>query len=132
MFQLYILILNIKCRVREALSIPSDLVNRYPWLPSLKLFYPGLGDKSHSEFMSDIFSKSESKKISDRVLLIFESAFNNLEDIPDIKDEKLSIDVYFLLNILIYALNNKLITNRIANLYSKNAYSKMERDNSES
>jgi DNA primase large subunit len=114
------------------LSIPIDLVNRYPWLPSLKLFYPGLVDKLHSEFISDIFSKSESKQISDRVLLIFESAFNNLESIPDTKDEKLSIDVYFLLNILIYALNNKLITNRIANLYSKNAYSKMERDNSES
>ena len=82
------------------MSIPIDLVNRYPWLPSLKLFYPGLADKLHSEFMSDIFSKSNSKKISDRVLLIFESAFNNLEDIPDTKDEKLSIDVYFLLNIL--------------------------------
>jgi len=114
------------------LSIPIDLVNRYPWLPSLKLFYPDLGDKTPSEFISDIFSKSDSKQISDRVLLIFESAFNNLEGIPDSKNENLSIDVYLLLNILIYALNNKLITNRIANLYSKNAYSKMERDNSES
>ena len=114
------------------MSIPIDLVNRYPWLPSLKLFYPGLGDKSPTEFISDIFSKSDSKQISDRVLLIFESAFNNLEGIPDSKNENLSIDVYLLLNILIYALNNKLITNRIANLYSKNAYSKMERDNSES
>ena len=122
MFQLYVLILNLKCRVREALSIPTDLVHRYPWLPSLKLYYSDIADKLPSEFISDIFSKADSKQISERVLLIFESAFNNLEYIPNPKDENLSIPVYILLNILVYALNNKLITNRIANLYSKNAY----------
>ena len=132
MFQLYVLILNLKCRVGEALSIPTDLVNRYPWLPSLKLQYSDIADKEPSEFISDLFSKGDSKQISERVLLIFEFAFNNLEDIPNPKDENLSIQVYILLKILIYALNNKLITNRIANLYSKNAYNKMERDNSES
>ena len=132
MFQLYELILNLKCRVREALSIPSDLVNRYPWLPSLKLQYSDIADKLPSEFISDIFSKSDSEQISERVLLIFESAFNNLEDIPNPKDENLSIQVYILLKILVYALNNKIITNRIANIYSKDAYRKMERDNSES
>jgi len=132
LFQLFVLILNSKCRVREALSIRTDLVNRYPWLPSLKLQYSDLADILPTEFISDVFSKSDSKQISERVLIIFESAFNNLEDIPNLKDENLSIPVYILLNILVYALNNKLITNRIANLYSKNAYSKMESDNSES
>ena len=112
------------------MSIPTDLVNRYPWLPSLKLQYSDIADKLPSEFISDIFSKSDSKQISERVLIIFESAFNNLEDIPNPKDENLSIQVYILLKILVYALNNKIITNRIANLYSKDAYSKMERDNS--
>jgi DNA primase large subunit len=114
------------------LSIPTDLVNRYPWLPSLKLQYSDIADKVPSEFISDLFSKNDSKQTSERVLLIFETAFNNLEDIPNPKDENLSIQVYILLKILVYALNNKLITNRIANLYSKNAYRKMERDNSES
>ena len=114
------------------MSIPHDLVHRYPWLPSLKIQYSDIADKLPSEFISDIFSKSDSRQISERVLLIFESAFNNLEYIPNLKDENLSIQVYILLNILVYALNNKLITNRIANLYSKNAYRKMERDNSES
>jgi len=114
------------------LSIPTDLVNRYPWLPSLKLQYSDLAEKLPSEFITDIFSKSNSKQISERVLLIFESAFNNLEGIPDTKEENLSIQVYILLKILVYALNNKMITNRIANIYSKNAYGKMERDNSES
>ena len=132
MFQLDNLILKLKCRGREALSIPPDLVDRYPWLPSLKFYDSDFADKLHTEFISDIFSKSNSRLISDRVLKIFESAFNNMEDIPNLKDESLSIHVYLLLNILVYALNNKLITNRIANLYSKNAYNKMERDNSES
>ena len=112
------------------MSIPTDLVNRYPWLPSLKVYYSDIADKQPSEFISDIFSKSDSKQISERVLLIFESAFNNLEEIPNLKNEGLSIQVYILLNILVYALDNKLITNRIANLYSKDAYSKMEIDNS--
>jgi len=114
------------------LSIPNDLINRYPWLPSLKLHYSDIADKLPSEFITDIFSKSDSKQISERVFTIFESAFNNLEDIPKMKEDNLTVYVYILLNILVYALNNKLITNRIANLYSKNAYSKMEKDNSES
>jgi DNA primase large subunit len=132
LYQLYVLILYLKSKVREALSIPTDLVNRYPWLPSLKRLYSDIADKPPSEFISDIFSKSNSKQISERILIIFESAFNNLEAIPNLKDEKLSIQVYVLLKILVYTLDNKLITNRIANLYSKDAYSKMERDNSES
>jgi len=114
------------------LSIPNDLINRYPWLPSLKLYYSDIADKLPSEFITDIFSKSDSKQISERVFTIFKSAFNNLEDIPKMKEDNLTVYVYILLNILVYALNNKLITNRIANLYSKNAYSKMEKDNSES
>ena len=114
------------------MSIPNDLINRYPWLPSLKLYYSDIDDIQPSEFISDIFSKSNSKQISERVLIIFESAFNNLEDIPINKDETLSIQVYILIKILVYALNNKSITNRIANLYSKNAYSRMAIANSES
>ena len=112
------------------MSIPIELLNRYPWLPSLKIFYSNIADKTPSEFIIDIFSKSNSKQISDRVFEIFDSAFNNLEDIPNLKDESVSVQVYILLNILVYTLNNKIITNRIANLYSKNAYNKMEKDNS--
>ncbi|MBY9019789.1 MAG: hypothetical protein KGD67_01945 [Candidatus Lokiarchaeota archaeon] len=114
------------------MSIPIELLNRYPWLPSLKIIYSNIDDKSPSEFITDIFSKSNSKQISDRVFTIFESAFNNKEEIPKVKEDNSTVYVYVLLNILVYALNNKIITNRIANLYSKNAYKKLERDNSES
>jgi len=114
------------------MSISNELINRYPWLPSLKTFYSDIGDKPPAEFIAEIFSKDLSNEIAERVLIVFETAFNNLEDIQNKKFDKLNIYVYLLLKILLYALNNKIITNRIANLYSKNAYNDMERENSQS
>ena len=112
-----------------ALSISNELVNRYPWLPSLKKYYAELGEKPPSEFISDIFANPESVQITKRVFKIFEAAFNNLEEIPDYSVDRLNVYVYLLLKIILYALNNKLITNRAANLYSKNAYSDIEKEN---
>ena len=114
------------------MSIPNELINRYPWLPSLKTFYSDIREKSYEEFIAEIFSKDISNEIAERVLIVFESAFNNLEEIPNEKFDNLNIYVYLLLKILLYALNNKIIRNRIANLYSKNAYNDLERENSES
>ena len=112
------------------MSMSNELINRYPWLPSLKIFYSDIGDKPPAEFIAEIFSKELSNEIAERVLIVFESAFNNLEDIPNNKFDKMNIYVYILLKILLYTLNNKMITNRTANLYSKNAYNDMERENS--
>ncbi|MBY9013832.1 MAG: hypothetical protein KGD70_15775, partial [Candidatus Lokiarchaeota archaeon] len=114
------------------MSISNELVNHYPWLPSLRKFYKDTRELSYSEFVSEIFSNSDSVQISERVLNIFDAAFNNLEEIPDYKKDNLNIYVYILLQILIYALNNKIIRNRTANLYSKNAYIDMERDDNNS
>ncbi|MFX1446609.1 MAG: hypothetical protein ACFFCG_00570 [Promethearchaeota archaeon] len=115
-----------------ALSISDELINRYPWLPSLKNFYADIGEKLPSEFISEIFTNTNSIEIAERVLNIFEAAFNNLEEIPGYKIDNLNVYVYILLKILLYALNNKMITNRTANLYSKNCYNDMERENSTS
>jgi DNA primase large subunit len=112
------------------LSISNELVNRYPWLPSLKKIYEDIGEKPPAEFVSDIFTTSDSIQITKRVLKIFEAAFNNLEEIPDKRKDNLNVHVYLLLKIMLYALNNKIITNRIANLYSKSAYNDMEHENS--
>jgi DNA primase large subunit len=114
------------------MSIPNELFNRHPWLPSLKTFYPDIGGISYAEFIAEIFSKDISTEIAERVLIVFESAFNNLEEIPNEKFDNLNVYVYILLKILLYALNNKIIRNRIANLYSKNAYNDLERENSDS
>jgi len=122
----------LKSEVNAAMSIPNELINRYPWLPSLKTFYSDIGEKTYAEFIVEIFSKDISNEIAERVLTVFESAFNNLEDIQNKKFDYLNVYVYLLLKVLLYALNNKIITNRIANLYSKNAYNDLERENSES
>ena len=112
------------------MSISNELVNHYPWLPSLRKFYKDTRELSYSEFISEIFSNTNNVQIADRVLKIFEAAFNNLEEIPDKKNDNLNVHVYLLLKIMLYALNNKIITNRIANLYSKSAYNDMEHENS--
>ncbi|NVM16203.1 MAG: hypothetical protein HWN80_00700 [Candidatus Lokiarchaeota archaeon] len=114
------------------MSISNELVNRYPWLPSLKKVYKDIGEKPPAEFISEIFTNADSIRIAERVLKIFEAAFNNMEEIPDYKIDHLNIHVYLLLKIVLYALNNKIITNRTANLYSKNAYNDMEREGNES
>ncbi len=118
--------------VKGALSISNELINRYPWLPSLKESYANIGEKPPAEFISEIFTNTNSTQIAERVLKIFEAAFNNLEEIPDYKIDNLNIHVYLLLKIILYALNNKIITNRTANLYSKNAYNDMEREGNQS
>jgi len=112
------------------LSISNELVNQYPWLPSLRKFYKDTRELSYSEFISEIFSNTNNVQIAKRVLKIFEAAFNNLEEIPDKKNDNLNVHVYLLLKIMLYALNNKIITNRIANLYSKSSYNDMEHENS--
>jgi len=122
----------LKNEVIGALSISDELINRYPWLPSLKNFYEDIGEKPPSEFISEIFGNTNSIEIAERVLKIFEAAFNNLEEIPSYKIDNLNVYVYLLLKILLYALNNKMITNRTANLYSKNAYNDIEKENNES
>ena len=114
------------------MSISNELVNRYPWLPSLKKIYAGIEEKLHAEFISEIFSSTDSVQIAERVLKIFEAGFNNLEEIPEKKIDNLNIRVYLLLNIMLYAINNKTITNRTANLYSKNTYNDLEREGNES
>ena len=111
------------------MSISNELINRYPWLPSLINYYKDIGEKPPVEFIAEIFNTPDGTQIAKRVLNIFEAAFNNLEEISNYKIDKLNVYVYLLLKIILYALNNKFITNRAANLYSKNAYNDMEREN---
>ncbi|MFX1278589.1 MAG: hypothetical protein ACFFA3_04180 [Promethearchaeota archaeon] len=107
------------------MTITTDLVNHYPWLPSLKKYYSDIASKSPSNFISEIFSHDLGSEIKKRILTIFKAAFENLEEISDYKSDKLNVYVYLLLNIFLYALDNQMITNRIANLYSKITYNEL-------
>ena len=80
------------------MSIPTELINRYPWLPSLKKHYFEIASRSPSIFISEVFSKDFGSDLKERLLDLFEAAFDNLEEISDYKSDKLNVYVYLLLN----------------------------------
>lgn len=106
------------------MSIRHELVQHYPWLPSLENLYPDIASKNPNEFISDIFSNNPIE-IQERILGFFKASFNNLEQIVDYKIDEINIHVYLLIKILLYLLDDKSISNRIANLYSKVTYSEL-------
>ena len=82
-------------------------------------------------FISEVFSKDFGSDLKERLLDLFEAAFDNLEEISDYKSDRLNVYVYLLLNIFLYALDNQLITNRLANLYSKITYNELTKENND-
>jgi len=94
----------------------------YPWLPLLKDYYGEISEKSPYDFISDFLSKEFKDEIFDRVSEIFKAAFDNLENYSYYKLDHSNVYLYILMKILLYILDNKHITNRIANLYSKINY----------
>ena len=106
------------------MSIRHELVQHYPWLPSLEKLYPDIASKAPILFITDIFS-SNPIEIQERVLTFFKASFSNLEQIDDYKIDEKNIHVYIIIKILLYLLNDKSISNRIANLYSKVTYSEL-------
>ncbi len=106
------------------MSIRHELVQHYPWLPSLENLYPDIASKDPNEFISGIFTNNPIE-IQERILAFFKASFNNLERIDDYKIDEINIHVYIIIKILLVLLADKSITNRIANLYSKVTYSEL-------
>ncbi len=96
-----------------------DLVKRYPWLPSLKKCYPNKASIAPAEFVKKALSNENANKLEERVLEFFSAAFERIEDFSFYMDDELNIDFYLLIRIFLSVLNNKQISNRIAELYSK-------------
>ncbi len=109
-----------------------DIIKKYPWLPSLKDYYSEIALKDPSEFISEAFSEQFGNELKERILELFYAAFDNLEEISEYKTDSLNIYTYFLLKILLYALDNQMITNRVANLYSKITYNKLIKEKNHS
>ncbi|MFX0034430.1 MAG: hypothetical protein ACFE9I_02170 [Candidatus Hermodarchaeota archaeon] len=107
------------------MSSTFDLLKKYPWLPSLKDYYSEIALKDPVEFAFETFSEDFGSELKERILNLFKAAFDNLEGITDYKTDNLNIYVYLLLNIFLYVLDNQMITNRIANLYSKITYDEL-------
>jgi DNA primase large subunit len=112
-------------------SISTELVNHYPWLPSLKNIYSEIASKSPVIFISEIFSQDHGEELKERILNLFEAAFENLEEISGYRSDKLNVYVYLLLNIILYSLDNQMITNKMANLYSKINYNELINEKSD-
>ncbi|MFX1495837.1 MAG: hypothetical protein ACFFBZ_16255, partial [Promethearchaeota archaeon] len=99
-----------------------DLATHYPWLPSSLIIYNEDLPDDPKEFISKIFSSTFSEEISERTFEIFKAAINNLENVLYYKLDKLNVYMYLLIKILLIVLNDKILTNKIANLYSKINY----------
>lgn len=106
-----------------------DLVKRYPWLPSLKTYYSDIASKNPLDFLIDIFSPNKSPDLGNRVLNLFIDAFNNIEQISGIDFDETNIYIYLILRILLYVLNDKILSNRVANIYSKTTYTELNKEN---
>ncbi|MFX1314181.1 MAG: hypothetical protein ACFFHD_16460 [Promethearchaeota archaeon] len=106
-----------------------DLVKRYPWLPSLKTYYSDIASKNPLDFINEIFKSDMSKYLKKRILNIFNDALNNNEQIMDYAFDETNIFIYLILRILLYILNNKILSNRVANIYSKTTYNELNKEN---
>ena len=106
----------------------SDLVKRYPWLPSLKDCYPRIATKEPIEFIDEIFSTDNYNDLDERILEFFKAAFNRIEEFSYYMDDETNIHFYILIRILLSLLNRRQITNRIAELYSKKANERLNNE----
>jgi len=106
-----------------------DLVKRYPWLPSLETYYSDIASKEPLNFIKEIFTSDNFKNLKIKTLNIFNDAFNNIEQLSDYDFDETNIYIYLVLRILLYILNNKILSNRVANIYSKTTYNELNKEN---
>ena len=100
---------------------------QYPWLPSLEEFYSDLSDPV--EFLNKFSLKFQLNQYESRILNLFRSAFENLEEINDYMADEVNAYIYVFIKILLYIINDKRIANRLANLYSKQSFKVLLNDN---
>ncbi|MBD3195840.1 MAG: hypothetical protein GF317_12335, partial [Candidatus Lokiarchaeota archaeon] len=112
----------------EEIEIQPELIQHYPWLPSLKNVYSTISSLDPIVFIKKIF-KTEKTQIEKRLLQLFNAAFNNIEYLTEYTSDQINIHIYIILKILLFVLNNNTITNRIANLYSKMNYEELRKEN---
>ncbi|TFG22360.1 MAG: hypothetical protein EU533_04360 [Promethearchaeota archaeon] len=111
------------------MSIPYELIQRYPWLPSKNEYYSNLGSSDPIEFIKEVLKRYSDGVLEDRIFHIFKSAFQNLEEIKDYRGDESNVYIYSILRILLYVFDSKPIANRIANIFSKQAFKLLENEN---
>lgn len=110
------------------MSSNYELVKRYPWLPSLITYYSDVASKNPIEFFKDISTTEFFKHLKNKILKVFSDSFENIEEISDYEGDESNIHLYLFLRILLYILDNRIISNRVANLYSKTTYKELNKE----
>ena len=113
------------------MSIPYELIKHYPWLPSKNIHYSEIASKDPVDFIKEKIAEYSDGELVDRILGIFKTAFENIEEIKTYKADELNVYLYTILKILLYINNSIPIANRVANLYSKHTYNKLIRENND-
>ncbi|MBN1801474.1 MAG: hypothetical protein JW891_08210 [Candidatus Lokiarchaeota archaeon] len=111
------------------MDLRLELLHKYPWLPSLGEYYSELSEKKPSEFLKELFSRYPPNEVKTRLVSIFKAGFKNAEQLSTYKIDELNTYIYLAIKFLLVALNDKILTNRIANLYSKINYEILKEDN---
>jgi len=88
-----------------------------------------MASKDPLNFIKEIFTSDNFKNLKIKTLNIFNDAFNNIEEISDYDFDETNIYIYLILRILLYILNNKILSNRVANIYSKTTYNELNKEN---
>lgn len=104
-----------------------ELFESYPFLPSMSNYFPEIKGLDVKQFLNKVFGKYN-EEIMDRLKIFFDTLFSNKEYIDNYKFDKLNTYLYLFLRIVIHYLNDKMLSNKIANLYSKICYRRMRYD----
>jgi hypothetical protein len=107
------------------LEISNELIYRYPWLPSINRILSSHAKMEPIDFVKFIFEKYPADIIKTRIMEFFKTAFKNLEEISSYRSDELNMYSYLILKILLDLINDRIVSNRIANLYSKIGYSEL-------
>lgn len=110
------------------MSVTFDLVKRYPWLPSLEKYYSNIASKDPFEFINEIFTSDKFQNLKEKILTLFNTAFENVEQLSEYDADETNIYMYLVSRILLYILDNKIISHRVANLYSKTIYNELNKE----
>lgn len=111
------------------MSSNFDLVKRFPWLPSLITYYSDIGSGDTLKFIRDISNSETFKIVKNRIITLFNEAFNNIEEMSNYEADESNIYIYLFVRILLYIFDNRKISNRVANLYSKTTYKELNKEN---
>ncbi len=111
------------------MSSNFDLVKRFPWLPSLITYYSDIGSGDTLKFIRDISNSETFKIVKKRIINLFNEAFNNIEEMSNYEADESNIYIYLFVRILLYIFDNRKISNRVANLYSKTTYKELNKEN---